>query len=306
MSEYDLLVAGEINPDLILSGDVEPVFDQVEKLLESATLTIGSSSAILACGAVRLGLKVAFIGVCGDDLFGHFMLNAMQAQGVDVSQVVIDPRQITGVSVILNRGMDRAILTHTGAMATLRAEQISDNLLRQARHLHVASYYLQIALQPDMPGLFRRARELGLSTSLDTNWDPTEHWSGLDDLLPLTNVFLPNQAEACAIAGVSDIESAGIHLACLAEIVAVKLGASGAAAWQGSDTYKSTSIPVKVVDTIGAGDTFDAGFLYGYLNGWPVNCSLQLACVCGALSTQSAGGTAGQPTLDEAIQYVSG
>src|SRR5512146_761036 len=113
-TRFDILVAGEINPDLILTGDVRPAFDQTEKLVDSATLTIGSSSAIFACGAARLGLKVAFIGVCGEDIFGHFMLAEMQKRNVDVSNVIVRANEQTGLSVILNRGLDRAILTHPG------------------------------------------------------------------------------------------------------------------------------------------------------------------------------------------------
>src|SRR5512139_3712744 len=95
---FDILIAGEINPDLILSGDVMPAFNQTEKLVDSATLTIGSSSAIFACGAARLGLRVAFIGVCGDDIFGRFMLAEMQKRGVDVSNVIVRADGQTGLS----------------------------------------------------------------------------------------------------------------------------------------------------------------------------------------------------------------
>src|SRR5512139_3462545 len=146
-TRFDILVAGEINPDLILSGNVTPEFGQVEKLVDAASLTIGSSSAIFACGAARLGLKVAFIGVCGDDVFGHFMLDEMSKRGVDVRNVMVRPDGQTGLSVILNQSSDRAILTHPGLIADLQASDISDVLLRQARHLHVASYFLQIRLQ---------------------------------------------------------------------------------------------------------------------------------------------------------------
>src|SRR5215212_3374395 len=140
MKPYDILVAGEINPDLILSGNVIPEFGQVEKLVESTTLNIGSSSAIFACGAARLGLRVAFIGVCGDDVFGHFMLDEMSGRGVDVSHVIVRTEGQTGLSVILNQQADRAILTHPGLIAELRASDISDELLQNAQHLHVASY----------------------------------------------------------------------------------------------------------------------------------------------------------------------
>ena len=303
-SPYDVLVAGEINPDLILTGDVTPEFGQVEKLIDSATLTIGSSSAIFACGAARLGLKVAFIGICGNDVFGHFMLDEMSERNVDVSHVILRTDGQTGLSVILNNQSDRAILTHPGLIAELRASDIPDDLLRRSRHLHVASYFLQTELQPDLPALFQRAHSLGLTTSLDTNYDPSEKWIGFDELLSVTDIFLPNQTEALSITKTSDVESAARQLATMTKLVAVKLGADGALACSNKDAFTAASIPVNVIDTVGAGDSFDAGFMYGYLNGWKIERSLRLACACGALSTQQAGGTNGQPTLEEAMQYV--
>jgi sugar/nucleoside kinase (ribokinase family) len=301
---FDILVAGEINPDLILSGDVTPEFGQVEKLVDSAGLTIGSSSAIFACGAARLGLQVAFIGVCADDVFGHFMLEQLQARAVDISNVILNPGGQTGLSVILNRGDDRAILTHLGLIGALRAGQVTDDLLRQARHLHIASYFLQSALQPGLPDLFTRARSAGLTTSLDTNWDPSGEWLGFDKLLPLVDVFLPNQNEALAISAASTMEDALQNLAqkCLA--VAVKCGSHGAYASQAGISAHTPALAVQVVDTVGAGDSFDAGFLYGWLNGWSLEKTLRMATACGSLSTCAAGGVSAQPTLQEVINYV--
>jgi sugar/nucleoside kinase (ribokinase family) len=301
---FDILVAGEINPDLILSGNVQAEFGQVEKIVDSALLTIGSSSAIFACGAARLGLKVAFIGVCGRDVFGRFMLDEMQKRGVDVSNVVIRANGATGLSVILNQKTDRAILTHIGLIADLQAADIPENLLAKTRHLHVASYFLQTKLQPDLPALFQHAHSLGLTTSLDANYDPSEKWLGFDELLSATNVFLPNKTEALSITHANDIESASKQLAGKSEIVAIKLGAEGALACKQNKITYARSVVLNVVDTVGAGDAFDAGFLYGYFNDWPLERSLRLACVCGALSTQQAGGTEGQPTLEEAMKYV--
>jgi sugar/nucleoside kinase (ribokinase family) len=304
MRPFDILVAGEINPDLLLTGDVAPEFGQVEKLVDTAALTIGSSSAIFACGAARLGLRVAFIGVCGDDLFGHFMLDEMQKRGVDVSHVIVRQGGQTGLSVILNRGPDRAILTYPGLIAALRASDIPEALLREARHLHVASYFLQTSLQPDLPDLFRRARAFELTTSLDTNYDPSESWAGFDELLSVTNVFLPNEKEALSLSEEVDLDAAAERLGREVEVLGIKLGSQGALGVHSSERARVASIPVHVVDTVGAGDSFDSGFLYGYLNGWTLEKSLRLACVCGGLSTQSAGGTAGQPTLAEALSVL--
>jgi sugar/nucleoside kinase (ribokinase family) len=302
---FDLLVSGEINPDLILGGDVVPEFGQVERLVEQATLTIGSSSAIFACGAARLGLKTAFIGKCGDDVFGHFMLDEMQKRNVDVSNVIIIPNGSTGLSVILSRGVDRAILTHPGLIAALKAGDVTDGLLSLARHLHVAGYFIQDSLRPGLPSLFQRAHALGLTTSLDTNYDPTEKWEGLKELLPLTDIFLPNEKEACSLTKTTDLNAALSILATQCKLVVIKCGANGAMLSNGNKVISVPSIPVNVVDTVGAGDSFDAGFIYAYLNSWNLEKSLRLATVCGALSTQGAGGTIGQATLDRAMSYAN-
>lgn len=301
MKPFDVLVAGEINPDLILSGNVEPAFGQVEKIVNGAALTIGSSSAIFACGAARLGLRVAFIGVCGQDVFGDFMLAEMSKRGVNIEHVIRTADGDTGLSVILNRGDDRAILTYPGLIPALRDEDVTDRLLSQARHLHVASYFLQKALQPGLPALFQRARAIGLTTSLDTNYDPSEQWLGFDVLLEQTNVFLPNRAEACSLAGSDDVSVAAAALAKKVEVLAVKLGADGALGVRQGQFVSVPSIPVEVVDTVGAGDSFDAGFIYGYLQNWPLERTLRAAAICGAFSTQAAGGTTAQASLSQLL-----
>jgi sugar/nucleoside kinase (ribokinase family) len=302
--KYDVLVAGEINPDLILTGDVEPAFGQVEKLVDSAVLAVGSSSAIFSCGAARLGLRTAFIGKCGDDLFGRYMLDEMQKRGVDTGNVIVLPGQDTGMCVILNRVVDRAIMTYLGLIPALRADEVSDDLLQQARHLHVASYFLQTALQPGLPSLFERAHLLGLTTSLDTNYDPSEKWVGFDELLGVTDIFLPNEAEACSLTGARTPDAAATQLSERVKILAIKLGAQGALGVAKGNKVQVASIPVEVVDSVGAGDGFDAGFIYGYLQGWPLERTLRTAAICGALSTRAAGGIAAQAELGEVLPYL--
>jgi sugar/nucleoside kinase (ribokinase family) len=301
---YDILVAGEINPDLILTGDVVPRFGQVEQLVDSATLSIGSSSAIFSCGTSRLGLKTAFVGLCGDDLFGRFMLDEMTKRQVDVSPVIVEAAAQTGLSVNLNRGSDRAILTLVGCMASLRADQVPDSLLARTRHIHVASYFLQTALQAGLPDLFRRARALGLTVSLDPNFDPSGEWRGFDELLSQVDVFLPNEKEALGLTGTATVEQALAALARKCPTVAVKLGENGAIAARGAETARAAAIRMEVVDTIGAGDSFDGGFLYAWLNGWNLERALRLGAACGSLSTRKAGGTPGQATMEEALPYV--
>jgi sugar/nucleoside kinase (ribokinase family) len=302
---FDLVVVGEINPDLILRGDVTPVFGQVEKIVQAADLSIGSSSVIFACGAVRLGLRVAFIGKIGKDEFGRYMRQAMEKRGIDTQGVVEDGQIHTGLSVILSTGSDRAILTYPGTMARLRMDEIPVEVVKQARHLHLGSYYLLDDLRPDIPALFNLAHTAGLTTSLDTNYDPTEKWpKDIEAVLQETDIFLPNEVECCRIAGMSDYANAFSALSHKVRILAVKQGARGASLGTENQVFHADPIPVEVVDTVGAGDSFDAGFIYGYLNEWALPRALRLAAVCGALSTIGIGGTSAQPTLAEALTYI--
>ena len=211
--DIDILVVGEINPDLILSANgLAPAFGQQETLVDEMNLVIGSSSAIFACGAARLGLKVVMAGVVGDDFFGRFMLEALTGLGVDVAAVQVVKGWQTGASVILDNGSDRAILTYPGAIASLSADDVDRRLLGRSKHVHVASYFLQTALQPGLPEFFSACKELNISTSLDTNWDPVQRWAGVKELLSVTDIFFPNEMEAMAFTGESEtlpgIESA--------------------------------------------------------------------------------------------------
>lgn len=303
--DFDLVIVGELNVDLILRGNVTPAFGQVEQLVDDALLTLGSSTAILACGAARLGLRVAFIGKAGDDDFGHFMRRELAARGVDTDGVVVDPTIRTGLGVILSRGVDRAILTYSGSISALRYEEIDQTILARGCHMHLGSYFLLDNLRPEIPALFDAARALGLTVSLDTNYDPTEKWNGgLAEVLRRADLFLPNETEACAIAGEADADTALTVLARRVPIVAIKLGARGAMARHGDTAVRADALPVTVVDTTGAGDTFDAAFLYGYLAGWELSRALRLACVCGSLATRGPGGTTAQPTLAEALERL--
>jgi len=302
MTDLDLLVLGDANPDLVLTGDVRPVFGQAERLVDDARLVVGGSGAIMACGAARLGLRTAFVGVVGDDALGRFMLDALADHGVDTTGCAVDPFRPTGISVVLSRRDDRAILTSTGTIGDLRAELVGADLLARARHVHVSSFYLQRALRHDLPELFELAHGAGATTSIDPNWDPAERWDGgLLGLLPHTDVFLPNSAEARSITGIDDVDVAAEALAEHGTTVAVKFGQGGGLAMAGDEVARIEAIPIDVVDTTGAGDTFDAGFLAGRLRGWPLERCLALAVASGSLSTRAVGGTGAQPSMEEAL-----
>jgi sugar/nucleoside kinase (ribokinase family) len=304
----DVLVLGDANPDLVLrGGDLGPVSDQREAHVESAAFTVGGSGAIFACAAARLGLRVAFAGVVGDDVFGRFMRAELRARGVDTTGLLVRDGRATGVSVVLSRPDDRGTYTAPGTIADLAAEAVDRELVAAAGHVHVASYFLQDALRPGLPGLLRDARATGATTSLDPNWDPMEAWDdGLLEALEHVDLLLPNATEAMRIAGADDVEDAAAALAERTGIVAVKLGEGGAFARRGAEVARSERLHVEVLDSTGAGDAFDAGFVFGLTHGWSLERSLALANVCGGISCRAVGGVDGQATLDEALAFVGG
>ena len=315
----DVLVLGDVNPDLLLYGDVVPRFGQVEQLLEGADLVLGGSAAITAHGLARLGRPTRVAAAIGPDLFGRAVLNLLDAAGVDRTAVSVCTGMRTGLTVVLSSGDDRAMLTHPGAIPALSAERAEQELVRAARdgarHLHVSSYFLLGKLVVALPGLLATARSLGLTTSLDTNDDPAGKWDGLDTILPELDYFLPNRAEALAIAARvtagapedDDVVRAATAIAQRGPVVVVKDGRSGALFVRPAGPVLSEpGSPVDPVDTTGAGDTFNAAFLDSVLRGLEPRDCLRRATSAGALATQSVGGTAGQPTLEQLRPHSEG
>ena len=306
-ADLDLLVLGDANPDLVLhGGDVVPAFGQAERLVESATLTLGGSGAILASGAAKLGLRVGICAIVGDDLFGRFVVERLADAGVRTGGVVVDGSASTGVTVVLSGSEDRAILTMPGTIAALRRERLDPSMLTAARHVHVSSYYLQRLLAPELQSVFDEVRASGATTSLDPNWDPSGAWdAGLVELLHAVDVFLPNAIEATRIAHTSEVDAAARSLASRAKLVVVKDGERGAIAFDGEDVYRADALPSGAVDSTGAGDSFDAGFLAAWLRGEPTDRALALGNACGSLSTRAIGGVDAQPTLEEALAVLA-
>lgn len=301
--DIDVLVVGDANPDLILRGDVVPRFGQSEQLLDGADLTIGGSGAIVAHGLARLGLRTTLAAMIGADTFGALTRDQLSNAGIDTAELRTDPDLPTGLSVILSHGDTRTTLTLVGAIASLDPEQIDAELLGRARHLHASSFFLQPRLAGGLAALFRRAHEVGTTTSLDTNLDPADRWDGLQDVLPVTDVLLPNRTEILGLAaryaevgGIpGDVVAAAAAIAELGPLVVVKDGERGAFA-VGPDgaVQHEPGHPVAAVDSTGAGDSFDAAFLATRLSGLPLPSCLVAACRAGALSTLGVGGTSTQ------------
>jgi sugar/nucleoside kinase (ribokinase family) len=293
MPRFDVTIAGELNLDLILYGLPEQLAPERELLADRMMLTLGSSSAIVAHNLAALGSRVGFQSRIGDDSLGQIALERLRQGGVDVSQVRIAAGAITtGLTVILHHEAWRNILTYSGTIAETSWQDLDLDYLADSRHFHFSSYYLQRALRPRVGELFQRLKANGLTISLDTNDDPDDRWDGdLKDVLRHVDVFLPNEREACKAAGTDNMEAAIRKLSEWVPLVVVKLGRKGAMAQRGGERFVSPSREVETVDTVGAGDSFDAGFLHQFVRGVDLQTCLASGNLAGALSTTRPGGT---------------
>lgn len=296
-----VLVAGELNVDLVFRGCQTFPAPGHEVLAEDAALVPGSSSMICAIGLARLGQPVAFAGVAGTDGWGDFCVAALRNAGVDVTAVRRDATQRTGITAAFSTRSDRALVTHAGAIGALLADDLDDALLASVDHLHVSSYYLQRGLRPGLIALFARAKARGLGTSLDPGFDPDERWGReWRDVLAQVDVFLPNDVE---LAGISGAASAFEGLRALDNghtRSVVKRGRSGCATLDRGKLVEVPGFAVDAVDSTGAGDSFDAGFLHAWLDGLSLREAMRWGNACGALSTRGVGGTARQADAAEA------
>ncbi len=289
--KFDAVVVGELNIDLVLWDVPMPEYEK-EKLAQDMRFAMGSSSAITAYNLSAVGSRVGFIGKAGNDNFGQFMIKQLSDGGIDTAHLIVDSALKTGATIVLANPPKKALLTYMGAMTELRIDDINWDYIRQARHLHLGCYYLQTGLKPDVPRLFAKAKEYGLTTSLDTNWDPDEKWEeDIYEVLQYTDIFFPNDSEAIEIAHTGNLEDAIGKLSEKVKVLAVKRGKDGALLVADGKEYTADSFTVEAVETTGAGDSFNAGFLNRYLSGGSWEDCLRFGNACGAVAVTAIGGT---------------
>jgi sugar/nucleoside kinase (ribokinase family) len=292
MPRFDVTIAGEINLDLILYGVPEELPRERELLADRMMLTLGGSSAIMAHNLAALGSRVGFQSRIGDDQFGEIALDPLQQSGVDVSRVRRTSGAVkTGITVILQRERWRNMVTYAGTIAELSWDDLDFDYLTDSRHFHFSSFYLQSGLRARVPELFRKLKDAGLTVSLDTNDDPDDGWKGgLDEALRYVDIFMPNEREVQKAAGINDLEAAVKKLSTIVPLIVVKLGSEGSMAQRGAERFVSAAQKVESVDAVGAGDSFDAGFLHRYLQGGDLESCLAAGNLAGAFSTTRPGG----------------
>jgi sugar/nucleoside kinase (ribokinase family) len=291
--DFDVLVVGELNVDLILNQITKYPEIGKEVLASQMNLTLGSSSAIFASNLSTLGTRVTFAGKLGFDNFGDHIIQSLKSRGVDTENIVRSSAHHTGATIVLNFGEDRAMVTYQGAMKYLTMQDISDTTIKSARHLHLSSMFLQPGLIGALTTLFSKAKSFGLTTSIDPQWDPAEAWDiDLQKLLPHVDVFMPNVKELFALTRTKDLDDGLKKIRSFANVVVIKNGSEGAYLWDGKTLqHQPPFLNREVVDSIGAGDSFDSGFIHKYLAGKPLKECLEFAALTGAINTTRPGGT---------------
>jgi sugar/nucleoside kinase (ribokinase family) len=291
-----IAVIGELNVDIVATGLASPPRMGSEIIAESIQTTLGSASAIFACGISKLGRTVTFISKVGADGFGDFCLEALEKAGVATDHVMLDKKAQTGITISLSAHKDRALVTYLGAISLLTYDQLSLSAIENHRHLHMTSYFLQSGLRPSFPGILKEARRMGLSTSFDPNSDPSQEWEDeIWQVVAQTDVLFLNETEALQLTGATRARAALKSLSKHTPCAVIKLGSKGAMAIREGKIARVHGFKVKALDTTGAGDSFAAGFISAYIEGSSLADCLKTGNACGALSTLKAGGTGGQP-----------
>jgi sugar/nucleoside kinase (ribokinase family) len=298
--QFDVIVIADLCVDILMKGDVVPVWGQAEQFVDDYCLELGGSAGIFASQFARLGGKVGLYGRVGNDLFGHFLRDRITGLGIPTDHLFTSDRFRTPVGLGLIRKDDRAMLTYRGCLPEITFDSVeASGLLAQAPHLHIASYFLLEALRPHWPEVLPRLRQQGMTVSLDTNWSPAGDWDAVREILGYVDVFAPNEEEALHISGMDNVEDAGKWLSRRVKLTVIKRGARGAIAFDSAtgDRFELPGAALderSIADSTGAGDNFDAGFMFAWLKGAPLSHCVELGTRCGISSLACMGGIQGQ------------
>jgi len=303
MKKFDIIALGELNVDLLLNkiGGFPEVGKEI--FAKEMTLTLGSSTAIFAANAASLGAKVSFLGMVGNDDFGAFVRTSLEKRGVDTSNLIEVSTAATGLTAILNYDQDRANVTYPGAMSIMGVKDIRPEVIAQAKHVHISSIFLQETLHKDIYEIVKLVKDNGATLSMDMQFDPEEKWDfDYKKILPLVDIFMPNIQELTAITGKKTLEEAVAEVRPYINVLVVKMGSKGSTVvTKEGEKFLPAMLNSNVVDAIGAGDSFNSGFITAFVQGKDLEYCQYLGNLTGAINTTAAGGT-GAFTSKEAVE----
>jgi sugar/nucleoside kinase (ribokinase family) len=305
LETFDAVVIGDANIDLVVVGSGQVPESGQEVFVDNMMIHLGGGAALFSVSLAKLGLQVAFNGVLGDDANGHFIRNRFAEYGIDTRMIQTSQIHSTGISIAFNPETDRSFITYAGSNMELQVDKLDLNQISQGKHVHITGYkgrrnheqYVQLA---------RSLKEKGITLSCDVGWDDSGEWdNSIFDFMRYFDVFLMNETEALHYTGLENKEESLRYMSKYCNHVVVKLGASGAIAMKDGLLTRSTAYKVKAVDTTGAGDSFNAGYLYGFLSGKDAATSLRYGNACGALSVGAYGGSTSAPDLEQLNVFIN-
>lgn len=303
MKKYDVLILGDINPDIMMVDYARLPNPGEEVHVKKAYMELGGGAANCAAGLAKLNLKVAIYGFLGNDSFGQQLLLKLRELGISTDLICVRDDLSTGVSVALTNSEDRAFVTFEGANSEFDISKVPDEVIKQAKHVH-ALYYNETKNEM-YQDFFKKVRSLGITSSFDIGYDVTETWNeNIFDVVKYVDIFMPNEKESISYTRKQTAEEALEFMSKIGSTVVVKKGNNGSIGYRNGEFASSEPFLAKCVDTTGAGDAFNAGFIYGWLQNQSLEDCLTIGNATGSRSVQRYGGNPGFPYLEELKTFL--
>lgn len=304
MRIFDTVVIGDANIDLVVAGGSYDLQPGQEVLVDNIEMHVGGGAALFAISLAKLGVRVAFNGVLGDDSHGQYIRGRFAEYGIDTRMVETSKVHSTGISIAFNPGVDRSFITYWGSNMELQFDTLSVEQMAQGRHVHLTGYKGK-RNHDSYLSLVKKLKEVGVTLSCDVGWDDSGEWDkGVFEIMKYIDVFLMNETECFHYTGLENVEDSLRYMSEFCSHVVIKLGKNGAVSIKDGSIVRLPGYSVEAVDTTGAGDSFNAGYLFGFLSGKDVETSLRYGNACGALSVSAFGGSTNTPTLAELEEFI--
>ena len=306
MKKWDVYVYGDINIDLVIPGVEHFPLPGQEDVVETMNTYVGGGAAVFTLGIGKLGLKPVFQGTIGDDCYGKFIRDEFKSRNVDDTLLATSKENKTGISISFTNEKDRSFLTYRGTNDEIDLSKIQLDKVKEASHIHLTGYagsknhnqYLE---------LVKKVKDMKeVTISFDVGWDDAGEWyEGIYDLFTYIDILFMNETEAIHYSRKEDAKEAVLDFSKTCSLVVAKLGKKGSMAVKDGVIYESKAYTVQAVDTTGAGDSFNAGFVYGFLKGKTIEECLKCGNGCGALSVTQLGGNTGFPVEEALVEFIA-
>src|SRR5680860_1228058 len=287
------LVIGDLNVDLIVADINGPLEKGSEVTARNHFLDIGGSGGVFAAVLSELGIKTYIISKISNDFFGNYLMERLKNHGAGTDKILVEDGKDTGFTLSLTYPEDKIQISSVEMVKKFNYGDIVFEGLENIKHVHFTSYYMMESLQDDYIKIICSIKKKygDVTFSMDTNDDPSGRWAHkIYNILPHIDIFMINKKEALMITKKDNITDALEELGKVVKTVIIKLGIKGYIAKISGRIYRRHSLSAVFKDSTGAGDNFDAGFIYGFLNNIGARKSLRIGNICGSKSVGYLGG----------------